>query len=77
MANAYGNLRDRATPEKDRSVDEPHPKRSISQKIADTLPPPQRDTPRNRRLAKQNGWTDREYQEWVDNAYDEDSVRHG
>lgn len=73
----YGNMRDRPRPERDDSIDQPHPKRSITQKILSTLPPGKRDTPSNRRMAKQNGWTDEEYQSWVDGASEDSGVRDG
>ena len=61
---------------RDDSIDQPHPKRSITQKILATLPPAKKDTPANRRMAKQQGWTDEEFQSWLDGD-SEDTVRDG
>lgn len=61
----YGDMQDRPRPERDDSIDQPHPKRSLTQKIMESLPPVKRDTPANRRMAKRNGWTDEEFQAWV------------
>lgn len=74
----YGDMRDRPRPERDDSIDQPHPKRSLTQKIIASLPPAKRDTPANRRLAKRNGWTDEEFEAWVNGEGQGDSgVRDG
>ena len=77
MARGYGNTRDSAPPQRDDSIDQPHPRRSISQKILATLPPGKRDTPSNRRMAKQNGWTEEEFQAWVNGESDDAGLRDG
>lgn len=74
----YGDMRDRPRPESDESIDQPQPRRSITQKILATLPPGNRDTPMNRRMAKQNGWTDEEFDAWVNGENEGDAgVRDG
>lgn len=77
MPRGYGNFGDPPPKQRDDSVDQPHPRRSITQKILATLPPVNRDTPANRRMAKQNGWTDEEFQKWVDGRTDEEGLRDG
>lgn len=78
MPRGYGNMGD--PPEHVETydaVDQPHPKRSITQKILATLPPGNRDTPYNRRTAKANGWSDERFQEWVDGDAEDESIRDG
>ena len=77
MPRGYGNTRDPKPVERDDSIDRPHPKRSLSQKILATLTPAQRDTPANRRMAKQNGWTEEEFQSWVKGESDDGGLRDG
>lgn len=77
MIRGYGNTSDPKAPREDNTIDRPHPKRSITQKILSSLPPAPRDTPANRRMAKQNGWTDEEFQQWVDGKTDEEGLRDG
>jgi|HubBroStandDraft_2_1064218.scaffolds.fasta_scaffold10187_5 hypothetical protein len=77
MPYGYGNTRERPPKEVDTSADQPHPARSMAQKISYHLPPVKRDTPANRRRAKANGWTDAEFDAWAGGEYDEDSVRDG
>lgn len=40
----------------------------LDMKIESGLAEPNRDTARNRDLARQNGWTDEEYERWVENG---------
>lgn len=78
MPRGYGNWNDSPDrPETSDAVDQPHPKRSITQKILATLPPGNRDTPHNRRMAKQNGWSDERFEEWVNGDADDESIRDG
>lgn len=78
MPMGYGNTRDPDPIPKDDSIDQPHPKRGITRKILDTLPPAPRDTPANRRMAKRNGWTDEEFESWVNGEAESDAgVRDG
>jgi hypothetical protein len=78
MIRGYGNLSEPTIPERDDLLDQPHPRRSITQKILATLPAGIRDTPANRRMAKRNGWTDEEFQSWVNGEGEADAgVRDG
>lgn len=77
MIRGYGNTFDPKALREDNTTDQPHPRRSIIQKILATLPPGKRDTPANRRMAKQNGWTDEEFQAWVDGESDDSGIREG
>lgn len=77
MPRGYGNWGDSPPRATDDSVDQPHPRRSISQKIMETMPAAKRDTPANRRMAKQNGWTDEEFDHWVNGESEDAGVRDG
>lgn len=77
MPRGYGNWGDPKLPERDDSIDQPHPKRSLTQKIMATLPPGKRDTSANRRMAKSNGWTDEEFEAWVNGESDDSGIREG
>lgn len=78
MPRGYGNWSDPVEKVDDNNaVDQPHPRRSITQKILATLPPGNRDTPHNRRMAKANGWSDERFQEWVEGDADDESIRDG
>lgn len=79
VVRGYGNAGD-SSPKAQESgdVDLPHPTKSITRKILDTLPPAKRNTIANRRLAQQNGWTDEEFEDWVNGSGGSDEgVRDG
>lgn len=46
--------------------DQPDSLRPLSHKMESGLAEPQRNTRRNRELARQNGWTDLDWERWVD-----------
>lgn len=80
MPNGYGNTRERPPVERDTSIDQPHPARSVAQKISATIPAIKRDTMFNRRLAQQRGWTDEQFNEWVAgvlDGHDDENLRDG
>lgn len=77
MVKGYGNWDDPPLKPRDDSVDQPHPKQSIGQKILATLPPGKRDTPSNRRRALAEGWTEEEFEEWANGTSTDAGVRDG
>lgn len=77
MIKGYGNLRDPPPEKPDDSVDQAHPTKSLSRKIADSLPRSERDTPANYRMAMRNGWTEEEYSAWVAGDTGDEEIRDG
>ena len=77
MPRGYGNWSDPPPPEIDDSADQPHPRRSLAQKIAESLPQPKRDTPANRRMAQRTGISEEEFNHWCAGDYDDGNIRDG
>jgi hypothetical protein len=80
VPRGYGNWGDPPPKERDTSEDQPHPARSLAQKISSTIPSIRRDTMFNRRLAQQRGWTEEQFQDWVNgilDGHDHENLRDG